>query len=167
MFSELTGDLLAIYLNDHLAGAVAGLQLARRTAGENAGTEYGDFLERLAADVEADRRVLEDVMARLGVAEDPVKQGVAWLGEKLGRLKLNGRLKGYSPLSRLIELEGLALGVNGKLRLWRALASIAPAEPRLAEFDFVHLSARAEEQIADIDEHHVRAAEEALAPQAR
>jgi hypothetical protein len=41
-----------------------------------------------------------------------VKIGAGWLAEKLGRLKLNGRLLEYSPLSHLIEradeqLEGL------------------------------------------------------------
>jgi hypothetical protein len=162
MLSEFNGDFLAIYLNDHLAGSTAGLELARRAASENEGTEYGEFLTQAAADIEADRRVLENVMAKLDVKADPVKQGIAWLGEKIGRLKLNGQLTGYSPLSRLVELEGLVLGVNGKLRLWRVLAAIAPSDARLAEFDFVHLISRAEEQIAGLDEHHVRAAEEAF-----
>lgn len=37
------------------------------------------------------------------------------VAEKLGRLKPNGQLHGYSPLSRVIELEGLYLGISGKL----------------------------------------------------
>ena len=48
---------------------------------------------------------------------------MGWTGEKLGRLKLNGQLLGYSPLSRLIELEGLMLGIAGKLAMWIALSS--------------------------------------------
>ena len=35
----LSTDLLTIYLNDHLAGATAGVELARRAAGENKGSE--------------------------------------------------------------------------------------------------------------------------------
>ena len=38
----------------------------------------------------------------------------AWTAEELERLKLNGQLAGYSPLSRLVELEGLAVGIEGK-----------------------------------------------------
>jgi hypothetical protein len=47
--------LLAIYLNDHLAGATAGLELARRARGSNRDTELGEFLERLTGEIEEDR----------------------------------------------------------------------------------------------------------------
>ena len=60
-------------------------------------------------------------MDRLGVGQGKLKPLAAVLGERLGRLKLNGRLRGYSPLSRLDELELLQIGVVGKRRLWRAL----------------------------------------------
>jgi hypothetical protein len=160
MFS---GDLLPIYLNDHLALATAGRDLARRAAGSNAGTELGDFLADLAAQLDADRDQLVNVMAELDVGEDAVKVGAAWLGEKLGRLKLNGRLLDYSPLSRVIELEGLASGVCGKLALWRTLAAAAAADPRLAAFDFVHLTERAREQLDGIERHHAGAVEAMLA----
>src|SRR5690349_6467802 len=103
MFSELSRDLLPIYLNDHLAGANAGRDLARRAAHSNQGTELGDFLDWLAGEVEADRAQLVDVMERLDVSRDPLKAGAGWLAEKLGRLKPNGRLLEYSPLSRVIE----------------------------------------------------------------
>ena len=36
--------LLAIYLNDHLAGATVGVELTLRAARENNGSELGDFL---------------------------------------------------------------------------------------------------------------------------
>jgi hypothetical protein len=152
-------ELLPIYLNDHLAGSSAGLDLAKRAAKENEGTEFGDFLHDLAAQIEADRAVLEDVMARLDVKRDQLKVGAGWLGEKLGRLKLNGRLLEYSPLSRVIELEGLIAGVNGKRALWKVLALAVPSEPRIADIDLVHLIARAEEQLAGLEIHHSRAAE--------
>jgi hypothetical protein len=156
MFSS---ELLPIYLNDHLAGSSAGLDLAKRTAKENEGTEFGEPLKDLAAQIEADRAVLEDVLARLDVKRDQLKVGAGWLGEKLGRLKLNGRLLEYSPLSRVIEIEGLVAGVNGKRRLWQLLAVAAPSEPRIAGIDFVHLIARADEQLATLDSAHKRAAE--------
>ena len=60
--------------------------------------------------IEEDVDSLRDIMAALGVEEDRIKQAVAWAAEKVGRLKLNGQLLGYSPLSRLVELEGMMLG---------------------------------------------------------
>jgi hypothetical protein len=164
MFSS---ELLPIYLNDHLAGSTFGHELAQRAAGQNQGTELGDFLEDLAAQIAADRAQLEDVMARLDVGRDVIKVNAGWVAEKVGRLKLNGRLLEYSPLSRLVELEGLIGGINGKLALWRALAIAAPQEPRLADVDFVQLIARAEEQLAGLWDHHGRAVEAMLAADAR
>ncbi|MFL5842299.1 MAG: hypothetical protein ACJ77Z_17770 [Thermoleophilaceae bacterium] len=163
MFSS---ELLPIYLNDHLAGSTFGRDLARRAAGANRDTELGGFLAELASQIEADRALLKDVMARLDVSEDTIKVSAGWLAEKFGRLKLNGRLTEYSPLSRVLELEGLALGVRGKLSLWRTLAAAAPDEPRIVDVDFVHLIERAEAQLAGIDAHHARAAELMLAERA-
>jgi hypothetical protein len=164
MFSS---ELLPIYLNDHLTGSTFGHELAQRAANQNRGTELGDFLEDLAAQVAADRAQLEDVMARLDVGRDVLKVNAGWVAEKVGRLKLNGRLREYSPLSRVIELEGLISGINGKLALWRALAIAAPQEPRVADVDFVQLIARAEEQLAGLWDHHSRAIEAMLAADAR
>jgi hypothetical protein len=163
MFS---GELLPIYLNDHLAASTAGLELARRTANSNQGNEFGEFLRDLAAQIEADRAQLEDVMARLDVKPDVIKVNAAWLLEKAGRLKLNGRLLEYSPLSRIVELEGLIAGVNGKLAMWRGLAIAAADEPRIADIDFAHLIARAEEQLAGLWTHHAPAFEAVLPPDA-
>ena len=72
MFSELSRELLPIYLNDHLAAATGGCELARRAARQNEGTELGSFLEDFAAQIEADRAQLEDVMTRLEVTRDPI-----------------------------------------------------------------------------------------------
>lgn len=160
MFNQ---ELLPIYLNDHLAGSTAGGDLARRTAASNEGTEFGEPLADLAAQIDADRRQLIDVMGALEVKENQLKVGAFWLAEKLGRLKLNGRLVGYSPLSRVVELEGLITGVRGKRGLWRALAAAAPNEPRLANFDFAQLTARADEQLEQLDALHARAIEVMLA----
>jgi hypothetical protein len=74
---------------------------------------------------------------------------------KLGRLKLNGQLRGYSPLSRLLELEGLGMGITGKLGLWKSLAELGIEQPG---FDFEGLAARAVEQRAVVDDLHQRAA---------
>jgi hypothetical protein len=146
--------LLGTYLNDHLAGSTVGVELARRAAGSNDG-ELGAFLERLAGEIEEDRDSLKRVMDKLGIGKDHLKVAVGWLGEKAGRLKPNNRLFSYSPLSRLVELEGLALGVEGKRGLWQVLAELK--EPELAEFDFDALLERARTQRDQLQERRLAA----------
>jgi hypothetical protein len=152
-----------IYMQDHLAGSTAGLELARRTRGANKGTEYGPPLAKIADEIEADRRQLQGIMEDLGFGGDRLKNAGAWALEKLGRLKLNGELTGYSPLSRVVELEGLLTGITGKKGLWLALLQVAPSEPRLDAALLQRLADRAEEQRATVEELRERAAREAFA----
>jgi hypothetical protein len=152
----------AIYLNDHLAGSVVGVELARRAARNNRGTEYGTVLAGLVDELVEDRRALETILDRLDIGTDRAKLAVAWAAEKLGRLKLNGRLVGYSPLSRLEELEVLALAVDGKLRLWQALALSGQADGGLTDVDLPELVKRARSQRRRIERQRLRAADEAL-----
>lgn len=154
--------LLAIYLNDHLAGATAGRELARRAAANNRGTAYGSFLAKLAIAIDEDRDSLVALMQALDIDIDRPKVIGGWAAEKLGRLKLNGRLLGYSPLSRLVELEGLTLGVRGKLALWLALRELEADDSRLASANLEGLVTRAESQLVELEEHRLRAVPEAL-----
>ncbi len=158
--SASSDTLLAIYLNDHLAGSTLGVELSRRARGSNEGTELGFLLVRLADEIQEDSAVLESIMESVDAGRDPLKARLAWLGEKIGRLKPNGRLLGYSPLSRLTELEGLELGIAGKQALWLALRTIA--DPRLAGYDFAALSERAERQRAELEPFRLAAGREAF-----
>jgi hypothetical protein len=153
---------LSIYLNDHLAGAIAGSELAKRAARNNEGTPLGAFLHQLAGDINEDRLTLEDLMRELGIKKDLLKDAAAWVAEKVGRLKLNGKLLEYSDLSRLVELEGLSLGVEGKLALWRNLSEIRERHPELAESDLDGLLRRAESQRAELESARLEAARRAL-----
>jgi hypothetical protein len=146
---------LGIYLNDHLAGATAGLELARRAQGANEGTQLGVFLTQLVTEIDEDREVLQAVMAKLDVSRDSLKVAFGWATEKAGRLKLNGQITGYSPLSRVVELEGLSIGVDGKKGLWRMLRELE--DPRLSEFDFDALAARAQEQRDELERRRIDA----------
>jgi hypothetical protein len=154
--------LLGIYLNDHLAGADAALSLARRSAGSNARNAVGRALKVLIAEIEEDRAALESIMDRLAVRPDPLKRGAVRVAERFGRLKLNGRLTSYSPLSRLLELEALCLGVEGKVALWRSLQEVVPKLPALAEVDLDELIARAEGQRKTLEDLRLDAAKRAL-----
>jgi hypothetical protein len=150
--------LLGIYLNDHLAGSRAALEMSRRAEKENRGNPVGDYMAAFAAELEADRGALTEIMRELGVGRDPVKEGLMWVAERVGLLKLNGRLLRYSPLSRLMELEGLCMGVEGKLSLWRSLLRMSPTEPRLQAFDLDALIARAQAQRTALERLRLQAA---------
>jgi hypothetical protein len=158
----LGDDRLSIYLNDHLAGATAGANLARRAAKSNDGTDYGPGLQAIANDIDEDRAALLHVMQRLAVAQDHLKTALAWGAERAGRFKLNGQLFGYSPLSRLEEIETLSLGVEAKLALWRALQSTRGSDPRLTDIDLDILIDRARSQRRRLERLRTRAADEAL-----
>jgi hypothetical protein len=152
--------LLDIYLQDHHAGATAGVELARRTAGTNGGGPFAGELKTIAGEIEQDLASLERIMADLGVRQDRRKDVSAWIGEKLGRLKRNGTWLSYSPLSRVVELEGLVIGVTGKQALWEALAD--STGERFAA-DLEQLAKRARDQRRRLDELRRRAAQTAFA----
>jgi hypothetical protein len=150
--------VIGIYLNDHLAGATLGTELARRIAGSTQDREEQATLRTLAADVAQDRATLLDIMATLGIAVRSYKVCAAWIGEKAGRLKFNGRLFTRSPLSRLEELELLRLGVEGKAAGWRTLRALAETDGRLDPARLDDLITRAGRQVSLLEDLRVRAA---------
>jgi hypothetical protein len=155
--------LLRIYLQDHHAGSTAGLELARRVRGNNKGNEYGQAMAKIVDEIAADRKALESIMDDLGFGADKMKDLGAWALEKAGRLKLNGQITGYSPLSRVVEFEGLMTGITGKIAIWVALLQIAPEETRLDAAHLERLRERGESQRATVEELRERAAREAFA----
>jgi hypothetical protein len=160
-------NLLAIYLNYHLAGATAGAELARRMARSHRGRkgssrEDSGPLDRLAAEIAQDRSALISIMASLGITVRAYKVGAAWIGEKAGRLKFNGRLLARSPLSDLEELEILRLGVEGKAAGWRTLRARADTDARLDAGRLDELISRASRQVEELEELRVRAASRVL-----
>lgn len=151
-------DLLGVYLNDHLAGATAGTELVKRMARSRHSREEAGPLSRLAVEIGQDRSALLNLMASLGVTVRMYKVGAAWIGEKAGRLKLNGRLLSRSPLSDLEELELLRLGVEGKAAGWRTLRTLADTDTRLDAGRLDELISRASSQADELEELRVRAA---------
>ena len=153
---------LPIYLNDHLMGSTAGLELVNRIAGGHKGEELGTFAASLAAEIEADRDALLDIMATLGASRNQVKVAAGWISEKVGRLKPNGELRNPSPLSPLVELEGLSMGIEGKRLLWVTLAETEAIAQRVGAERLQALIARAEQQREDVERHRREAARRAL-----
>lgn len=157
-----TGGLeaLAIYLQDHHAGAQGGIALARRAAGTHRNTEAREPLEQIVRDLEDDEVVLLRVMEQLGVAPSRGKGIGARLAEIAGRFKLNGQLLGRSPLGSVIELEGLLSGVKSKQHVWMVLRDHADVD--LADVDPVRMIDRADDQLDRLHELWGHAAQAAF-----
>jgi len=155
-------ELVGIYLNDHLAGATAGTALAHRIARTHDEVADRTTLQRLAGEINADRQALLEIMGQLGVPVRHYKTTAAWLGERVGRLKFNGRLRTRSPLSSLEELELLRLGVEGKAAGWRTLRELADTEPRLSPARLDELLTRARQQADQLEDLRVAAANHLL-----
>jgi hypothetical protein len=151
---------LAIHLNDHLGAATAGLELAKRIRGEHEGSELGGFMERLVPELAEDRDTLVELLGQVDAEPSRLKVAGGWAVEKLGRLKLNGKVLGQSPLSALLELEGLSLTIEGRRLLLLALLETQPE--RFGAERLRGLVERAERQRADVEDHRRRAAVTAL-----
>lgn len=148
--------LVRIYLDDHWAGAGAGVALAKRLATHNETTPWHAELRRIAAAIEDDQRVLSTLRDAHGRSPRSLKRALAKVAERVGRLKLNGRLIGYSPLSRLVEVELLMSGVQGKRNLWSALRYYgAPT----ADVDWDMMERRSIEQLEQLARIHDQAAQ--------
>lgn len=161
----MTNHHLAAYLNDHLAGAVAALEMLQHLREAHAGSALAQVLMELQADIEADREELEALMARLGVAQSQPRKLAGWLGEKAAQLKL--KLDDRGGAMQLFEsLEALSLGIEGKHNLWRALAALAVGAPELGALNYERLIERAAAQRLQVEGERLRAAHAALLPPA-
>lgn len=154
---------LGIYMNDQLGLGTLWRELARRAQRNNSGTELGEALARVSAAIAEDVETFQQIMHRLGIRIDPLKIALAVGAERLGRLKLNGRLGTYSPLSRFVELDVLAMGIEGKKILWATLRDLAGLASRLPDVDFDDLIERAERQRADLEPFRARSGTDAFA----
>ncbi|MGW4561910.1 hypothetical protein ACWEN3_05720 [Streptomyces sp. NPDC004561] len=154
--------LLGIYLNDHLAGATAGTQRAAYLVRNARGSALGRALGPVAAEIAQDRTTLLGIMRDLNIPVRHYKVCAGWAGEKLGRLKSNGRLVNRSPLSTVLELEALRLGVEGKAAGWQTLRQLSATEERLDSAQLDRMLERARRQQETVEEWRSRLAETVL-----
>src|SRR5437870_5898022 len=151
---------IVVYLNDHLAGSVVALELMDHLKKSHAGTAIKDFLVNLRADVLADRAELEALMGRLKISPNARRKAMAWTTEKLAEIKLRLDDPAGGPLYLLEALEAIAIGIDGKRALWRALA--AAGTSGLPEPDCRRLERRAAEQRDRTETARLEAAKVAL-----
>ncbi len=154
------GEQLAIYLNDHLAGSVAAIELLDDLVGQHPAHRLARFFTELRDEIAADQETLRTVIDKIGASESSVRKAGAWLAEKMGRGKL--RFGGEDDLGLLQVLETLVLGVTGKQLLWRSLGAISPNVVELQGFDFDRLELGAKQQIEKLENEHVALSREVL-----
>jgi NAD(P)-dependent dehydrogenase (short-subunit alcohol dehydrogenase family) len=154
---------LSVYLNDHLAGAAAGLELLVELRKVR---ELEEWATGLHAEIAEDRQELKRVMRKAGVAASTPRQAVAWATEKAAALKIRLEAGDRGALWRLELLEALAIGIHGKRGLWHALQAAAVNEPALRAIDYARLIERAEDQRRRVEDRRLEAATEALGPPA-
>jgi hypothetical protein len=123
--------LLAIYLNDHLAGVITGRELARRMLSAAVDDEHRALASDLAEHFLDSEHELERLIVESGARRSRLKGRLAWAAEKAGRLKLNGHITSRSPLSDLVELEGMMVLLEYEQGLWRSLQQLG-SPPELA-----------------------------------
>jgi hypothetical protein len=151
---------LSSYLNDHLAGSVGALELLDRLIDTYKGKPLERFFRDLRNEIAADQETLKGLIARLGGKESAVRKAGAWIVEKLSRAKIQLSETREGELGLFLALEGLALGINGKRSLWRALATASEAAPHLRGPDYAALEKRAVEQHDRVEAKRLEVARE-------
>jgi hypothetical protein len=150
---------LHTYLNDHLAGSVAAIELLDDLIEHHPEDRFGKFFSDLRDDIHADQGKLRDLIAKVGGKESALRKAAGWMSEKFGRAKI-GDADDSAEL--LQALEGLALGITGKRLLWRSLAAIASNFPALQGTDFSELEKRAHAQFERVESLRLETAREAF-----
>ena len=158
---KMSADLLELYLSDHLTGASAGVGRITRMANDFVDTPMFGRLGQLVDEISAERAFLIQLIEDLGLDRKPYRQAVAWVGERVGRLKSNGKIVERSPMTMLLETELMRGAVMGKLGMWQMLEVQAPTlglDPKV----FTDLIEMTENQVTLLDEIHAYASERAL-----
>jgi len=144
---------LVTYLHDHLTGSNFAIELLKSLADQYR-TELGTFANDMLADIRLDQAQLLSIIDKIGEGQLNTHEAIGWISEKLRRLKLRDDGPAIN-IGTLEAIEGLALGVQGKIALWRALYALQSTDARIAAFDFPALIARAEEQFKKVEEQRL------------
>ena len=153
---------LPSYLNDHVAGSVAALELLDHLIKTHAEKPLESFFRELRNDIEADQNVLHEVLRTFEAKESLARKAGAWIAEKLGRTKIKAAGDKTGEIGLMQALEVLVLGITGKQLLWRALAATPETSARLSKFDLGQLEQRAIEQVERVEAKRLDAARAAF-----
>ncbi len=160
----MSSSHIATYLNDHLAGSVAAVEILQDLESAHDGTPEEHFYTDIRDNVEQDQQELEAIMDRLGVTVSRTRKAGAWVASKLTEFKLAIDDPAGGALRVLESLEVLTMGIDGKRSLWRALAASCEHLPALDDIDFDRLIERAEEQGGRVEHARLLAAMQVFVP---
>jgi hypothetical protein len=147
----MASDQLHTYMNDHLAGALAGVTILERLIAATEEAAEQQALGDLLVEIQEDRGTLQYLLERSGGHRSAWRKASGWVGATATAVKLRMDDPGGHRLSRFEALEMLALGILGKRALWRALAALGPGVPALHGVDFRLLEQRARDQHDRVD----------------
>jgi hypothetical protein len=153
---------LVTYVNDHLGGARIALQLLEAMRDQHDDQRFRDFATVLLTEIQADDRTLRSIAQKIGSGPSAVKEVGGWFLEKATRLKLGHT--GSKDFAMFESLELLALGIHGKLCLWKALQVASRPDSLLHEFDFEELIGRAQQQYDKVESERLNLAQAVLSP---
>ncbi|MFN2541181.1 MAG: hypothetical protein ABR514_03300 [Chthoniobacterales bacterium] len=151
---------LLVYVNDHIAGSVAALELLEHLIKCCADEPLASFLTELTRDIQSDQEVLKKLLERERQKESQFRKLAAWVTEKFARSKFKFAGEQMGELGLVQALEMLALGIRGKELLWRALAT--SSWRALRDVDLAQLEQRAIEQQARVEDKRLAAARAAF-----
>ena len=152
-------ERLHTYLNDHLSGSVAAIELLDGVIEHHSEGRITKIFRDLRDEIQDDQETLRNLIRKLGAKESAMRKAGAWLAEKFSRVKIGDA---DDSVELLQALEALALGITGKQLLWRSLGAIAPNFAALQGMDFGELEKRAQEQFERVETLRLEMAREAF-----
>jgi hypothetical protein len=143
---------LAAYLRDHLTGSDAAIQVVERLRLTHAGSQEGRLFASLFDEFREEREVVRLLLEQIGAAAHSVKR-LAGLASGSVLMVAGGGERGDLSLFR--TLESLAIGVQGKRGMWRALQSLLGEQPIPSVRSLAGLEAMAVRQWDAIEERRL------------
>ena len=141
-------EALIAYLRDHLTGSDAAIRVVHRLRSTHHGTD-GTLFHRLFKEFQEDRSVVHTLLAQLGASERSLKRAAGVVSGTVLSVTAGGE---PGELSLFRTLEALAIGVQGKRCMWRALQNLSPVPSTFDGLNFVELEAKAVRQWEAIEE---------------
>jgi hypothetical protein len=140
---------LIAYLRDHLTGSDVALRVVHRLGSTHQGTEDGTSFRRLSKDFDEDRAVVRTLLTQLGASGRSITRAAGYASGTVLSVTAGGE---PGDLSLLRTLEALAIGVQGKRCMWRALQNLRTVPSTAQGMNVVELEAKAVRQWEAIEE---------------
>ena len=140
---------LDTYLHDHLAAAIGAIELIELLHRRVEEPDVRSVLAWLLLEVKRDEAALQEIAEGLAIGSSTLKTSAAWVSARFVSLKTREAQDAFGSFE---GLEVLALGILGKLHLWKALGRSAAFASDAYKPDLETLIRRAEDQHSKVEE---------------